>query len=106
MAHQNRNLNDDEYFAMAVKRKAENDLKIAERVAAEKAAALAEIDRLLSSPASVEVVQRSEFAFIREVIHWANRGFTMPDSGFMAMMPGMFHIVMDAPATTKKVGAK
>lgn len=100
-AHQNKTLDDDEYFALAVKRKAENDAKIAERLATEKAAALAHIDHLLSSPPTIEIMHRSEFAFLKEVIHWANRGYVMPDSGFLAMMPGMFHIVMDAPAKSK-----
>ena len=106
VAQQNRTLNEEEYFAMAVKRKAENDARIAEREAAEKAAALADIERLLSSPPTVDVLHRSEYSFMVEVIQWANRGYTMQDNGLMAMMPGLYHVILNAPAPAKKGASK
>nr|WP_315428108.1 hypothetical protein [uncultured Albidiferax sp.] len=106
IAEQNRPISDDEYHALAVKRKQIADDKIAERAAAEKSAALAEIEKLMSSPATVDVINRNEVLFMVEVIQWANRGYTMPETGFHSFGLGLFHITMNAPVLAKKVGAK
>ena len=100
----NRPLTEDEYFQEAVKRQKAQDDKQAEREAITKAAALAEIDRLMGSPEIAEVMHRNEYTFLQEVIQWSNRGYVLADNGFMCFMPGMYHINMQAPAATKKAG--
>lgn len=104
VAYENRTLSESEYFDLAVKRKAEQDSRNAEREAIAKAAALAEIDRLMGSPDIAEVLHRNEYAFVQEVIQWSGRGYVLADNGFLSFMPGMYHINMQAPA--KKVSAK
>ena len=106
VAYENRTLSESEYYEFAVKRKAADDAKQAEREAITKAAALAEIDRLMGSPEIAEVLHRNEYTFLQEVIQWSNRGYVLADNGFMCFMPGMYHINMQAPAATKKVSAK
>lgn len=107
LANANRPSTDDEYFAQAQKREAENQAKQAERAATEKADALAEIDRLLASPPTVEVVHRNEFLFLQKVIQYAGRGYVMTDDGFLSFTPGMYHIVMNSPQqAAKKVAQK
>ncbi|MDO8774306.1 MAG: hypothetical protein Q7K57_37455 [Burkholderiaceae bacterium] len=103
-AYENRILSSTEYFEMAVKREAENKAKQAEREAEQKAAALAEIDRLMASPETVEVLHRSEFTFMLEVIQWANRGYVL--NSLMSLMPGLCHAVMSAPAPAPKKAGK
>lgn len=103
VAYENRMLDDDEYFQLKVKEKAANDAKIAERVAAEKAAALANIDRLMGSPDIAEVTHRNEYSFLQEVIQWANRGYVLSDDGFLNFGMGFYSIQMSAP---KKKGSK
>jgi hypothetical protein len=97
-AYENRILDDQEYFQLAVERKKEQDAKIAEREAAEKAAALAEIDRLMSSPPTVEVMHRNEYTFLQEVILWSGKGYVLNENGFHSFVMGMYHVTMDAPA--------
>jgi FMN phosphatase YigB (HAD superfamily) len=107
VAYENRTLSESEYHEQAVKRKQEQDAKQAERAAVEKAAALAEIDRLMGSPDIAEVMHRNEYSFLLEVIQWANRGYVMADNGFLTFGMGMYHIQMQAPpATTKKKESK
>jgi len=89
IAEQNRVLTDEEYY--------QDDIA-AERAAAEKAAALAEIERLMSSPKTVDVINRNEVLFMIEVIQWANRGYTMAENGFHSFGMGLYHITMNAPA--------
>lgn len=101
-AHNNRILSEDEYFQLKVKEKAANDARIAERAAAEKAAALAEIDRLMASPDIAEVMHRNEHNFLREVIHFANRGYTLADEGFLHFGMGLYHVQMSAPKKKTK----
>lgn len=97
VAYKNRTLDENEYFALKVKEKAEQDARIAERAAAEKAAALASIDRLMGSPAIAEVMHRSEYSFLQEVIQWANRGYVLANDGFLNFGMGFYHIKMTAP---------
>lgn len=101
-AYENRILSEDEYFALKVKQKTEQDEKQAEREAAAKATALAEIDRLMASPPTVEVLHRGEFQFISEVIMYANRGYELAD--LIACMPGLYHCTLSAPVAVKKGG--
>jgi hypothetical protein len=98
IAEQNRVLTDEEYYQEALKRKKIADDIAAERAAAEKAAALAEIERLMSSPKTVDVINRNEVLFMIEVIQWANRGYTMAENGFHSFGMGLYHITMNAPA--------
>lgn len=102
IAEQNRVLTDAEYHALAVKRKETSDAVAAERVAAEKTLALAEIQRLMASPETVEVLQRNEFQFLTEVLHWANRGYVLAENGFHSMGYGLFHVTLQAPVAAKK----
>ena len=105
IVEKNRVLTDEEYHQEALKRKKIADDKLAERVAAEKAAALAEIERLMSSPATVDVINRNEVLFMVEVIQWANRGYTMAEDGFRSFGMSLYHITMNAPVLAKKVAA-
>lgn len=102
-AHQNRILSEDEYFQVAVKRQKVIDDKASTTAVEAKKAALSEIDHRMSSPATVDVINRNEFAFIQEVIHWANRNYTLANDGFHSFVSGLYHIQMTAPAN-KKVG--
>lgn len=106
VAYENRTLSESEYHEQAVKRKQEQDTKQAERAAVEKAAALAEIDRLMGSPDIAEVMHRNEYSFLLEVIQWSSRGYVLADNGFLSFMPGLYHIQMQAPPTTKKKESK
>lgn len=95
-------LTDDAYFALKLKAHNDQKAKEAARLAAEKAEELARIDHLMSSPAVAEVFQRTEYTAIQEIIHWASRGYTLADSGFLNFHGGVYHLQMNAPA--KKVG--
>ena len=101
VAYENRTLDENEYFALKVKEKAENDARIAERAAAEKTAALANIDRLMGSPDIAEVMHRNEYSFLQEVIQWANRGYVLNADGFLNFGMGFYNIQMTAPATKR-----
>lgn len=102
----NRTLNDDDYFALKLKQKKEQDDKQAQRVAAEKATELARIDFLMSSPPVVEIMETNEHRFLTSVINFASRGYTLGDNGILHFGHGLFHCNLDAPATTKKAGSK
>ena len=93
---------DEEYDDM--KRKlwqAEQD-KWAASAAKEKEDELEKIAYLLSSPAIADIFTRSEFNCLQSVIHWAGRGYTMQDDGFLSFGNGIFHIQMTAPAAKTK----
>lgn len=105
VAYANRTLTSDEYHELAVKREADRQAKQAERETAEKTAALAEIDRKMASPDTVEVMNRSEYNFLLEVIMWSNRGYTLQDNGIHHFGMGLYHVQLTAPAK-KKASAK
>jgi len=100
--YSNRALNEAEYWQISVDRKAAQDAIAAERKSNEKAAALVEIDRLMQSPPIAEVMHRSEYSFIQEVIMWANRGYVMNESGFINFGMGHYHVLLTAPAAPIK----
>jgi len=101
-AHASRILSSDEYFALAVERKAKQDAVTAERIAAEKAFALSEIDRKLQSPPVADVMARNEYTFLQEVIMWSARGYTLEEGGLINFGLGHYHIQMTAPKKAAK----
>jgi len=101
-AEATRPLTEDEYFQEAVKRNKQQQDKQAERAAAEKAAELARIDFLMSSPPVVEIMETNEYKFLATVINFASRGYTLGDNGIQHFGFGLFHCNLDAPTPTKK----
>lgn len=95
-AEANRVLSDQDYYIAACQRENERKEKAAATLAAEKAAAQAEAARLASSPDVVEIMHRSEWAFLQEVCQWSRRQYTLND--LHSCMPGLYHATMAAPA--------
>lgn len=105
-AHANRIISDEEYYQANVLRQQEQEKRQASYVVAEKAAALANIDRLMQSPPVAEVVARNEFAFLQELILWSSKGYTLEDNGIVHFGPGFYNVLLSAPAAPIKKASK
>jgi len=104
IAERNRPMTDEEYFQMAVNRKADQDAMEAEAAAIRHAAELEKIAYEMSSPAVADIMETSEFQFLKSVVHWAGRGYVMHDQSIQHWGMGLYHVQLSAPAVAKKAG--
>lgn len=101
-AHKNRILTDDENYALAVERLAEQQKREAERKAVRQAEQDAKAAYLASRPDVAEVLERSDFHFLLAVVHWANKGYALSANGVDAFLPGFYSCRLDKPVTAKQ----
>ena len=106
VAEASRLLTEGEYWTLALERERENKAKIKAAHDAEVAAQRAETERLMSSPDVVDVLHRNEHNFVRELCHWANRGYRFHDDSMQMFMPGSYHATLLAPAAPAAKGSK
>lgn len=102
----NRPLDESEYFALAVKRKKEQDDKQAAHAAVLKAKELAAIDFAMSSPPVADIMETNEYRFLTSVVNFANRGYSLGSNGILHFGMGLYHCQLDAPAPAPKKAAK
>jgi hypothetical protein len=107
-AHDNRLLSADEYFALAVERENANRARQTEREAARYADEQQKKEALAASPEVADVLTNNPVEMLREVIHWANRGYTLNPDGPIAMLPpSLWHVQMKkAPAKQARAAEK
>ncbi len=98
-AEAQRPLTEDEYHAAAVIREAEQRSRIAEREAVEVAAAEAKAAYLESTPDIADIEASNPHHFLLQVIHWAARGYQMPEGADIATFPNWYAVKLVAPAT-------
>jgi len=101
-AEANRVLTEDEYHALAVKRHAEAQAKLAEREAAEKAQADAEAAYLASLPEVAEITEASEFLLLTKLAHWFALGYELTDDSIVHFIRGCYVINLKKSATAKR----
>jgi hypothetical protein len=105
-ANAQREQTDAEYDAIKLGEWTAARNKVADRIAKEKTDALAKIAYMTSSPPVAEIMCRSEYNCIQEIIHFASLGYTMNDSGMLAFGNGYFHIEMHAPTSKPSKAGK
>lgn len=69
-----------------------------EQAAKEKARA----EYLASSPDVAEILAFDSFTLLTEVIHWASKGYSLPEDGIQYFTQGCFTVRMTKPANTRK----
>lgn len=99
-----RPLTDDEYFALAVKRLADQRAKDAQREAERKAREDADSAYLASTPEIAEAMANDPFTLLTKLEPWFARGYRMTPDSIQFWMPNLMHVVLAAPVSTK--GAK
>lgn len=98
LAESQRVLTDAEYHAIAIKRKAEQDSRDAAREAERQAVADAKAAYLSSTPAVAEITENSPYSFLMAVIHWAARGYSMPEQADITFIaPSYYAAKLKAP---------
>lgn len=97
IAEANRVLTDDDYYALALKRKAEQDAREAAREAERQAAADAKAAYLASAPDVAVISETSPYLFLQQVALWASRGYTISETADMHVLPTYFCASMNKP---------
>ncbi|KJK23292.1 hypothetical protein UB46_16470 [Burkholderiaceae bacterium 16] len=106
-AESNRNLTDQEYYDLAVKREAKEKERQAERAAAAKAEREAKEAYLASEPDTVDISENSEYLTLLRLQHRFSQGYVTTENSIQAWFPGYYHIVLHKPApATAKRGSK
>lgn len=100
-AEANKPLSDDEYFALAQQRETQKQARLAEIAAAEQAKADAKADYLASTPEVAEIEATNPHHFVMQLVHWANRGYQMPENADVHALPGFYAMKLTAPAAKK-----
>jgi hypothetical protein len=99
---QNKALSPDEYFQEAVEREAIKQARLAEIQAAEQAKEDAAAAYLASSPDVAEISTSNPYKFITEVIHWASKGYVLPDDADITMLPTLCMCKLHKPVAARR----
>lgn len=97
-AEANRPLSDDEYYALAVQREKAKQQRQAERDAEERAKQEAKAAYMASMPEVAEIEASNPFAFVSQIVHFANLGYQMPENADVHALPGFYAVKLTAPA--------
>jgi hypothetical protein len=101
-AQANRVLTPDDYWALAVEREAIKQARQAELQAAEQAKLDAAAEYLASQPDVAVIDATNPYGFLKQVTHWANLGYVLPDDADITMLPTFCAVKLNKPAPAAK----
>lgn len=95
-----RELSDSEYDDMKRQQWEQQRAREKEREAEREARKAAEAEYLESMPAVAEILVHDPHTLMTKVLHWASRGYSLPEDGIRYFGPAFYHLQMAAPVAT------
>lgn len=97
-----RELSDSEYDDLKRQQWEQQRAREKEREAEREARKAAEAEYLESMPAVAEILVHDPHTLMTKVLHWASRGYSLPEDGIKFFSPNFYHVCLTAPVASSR----